>query len=101
MIPFVSLVSLKKIVYCLFIRHLYLYFKIVVSISTIFGMIIEDLPWMFQEIEDPFQNFEFRKKRTFIFFFKLCGGTFGTAAITGLLYQPQMIGEVILEKLVE
>jgi hypothetical protein len=27
------------------------------------------------------------------FFFNLCGGTLGTAATTGLLYQPQMIGE--------
>jgi hypothetical protein len=26
-------------------------------------------------------------------FFKLCGGTLGTAATTGLLYQPWMIGE--------
>jgi hypothetical protein len=29
----------------------------------------------------------------FCFFFNLCGGTLGTAAITGLLYQPRMIGE--------
>jgi hypothetical protein len=28
-----------------------------------------------------------------IFFFYLCGGTLGTAAITGLLYQPQMIDD--------
>jgi hypothetical protein len=28
-----------------------------------------------------------------IFFFNLCGGTFGTAATTGLLYQPRMIGD--------
>jgi hypothetical protein len=27
------------------------------------------------------------------FFFNLCGGTLGTAATTGLLYQPRMIGE--------
>jgi hypothetical protein len=27
------------------------------------------------------------------YFFNLCGGTFGTAATTGLLYQPQMIGD--------
>jgi hypothetical protein len=27
------------------------------------------------------------------FFFNLCGGTSGTAATTGLLYQPRMIGE--------
>jgi hypothetical protein len=27
------------------------------------------------------------------FFFNLCGGTLGTAATTGLLYQPQMIGD--------
>jgi hypothetical protein len=27
------------------------------------------------------------------FFFNLCGGTLGTAATAGLLYQPQMIGE--------
>jgi hypothetical protein len=26
-------------------------------------------------------------------FFNLCGGTLGTAATTGLLYQPRMIGE--------
>jgi hypothetical protein len=26
-------------------------------------------------------------------FFNLCGGTLGTAATTGLMYQPQMIGE--------
>jgi hypothetical protein len=29
----------------------------------------------------------------FKFFFNLCGGTLGTAAITGLLYQPRMIGD--------
>jgi hypothetical protein len=29
----------------------------------------------------------------FFFFFNLCGGTLGTAAITGLLYQPQMIDD--------
>jgi hypothetical protein len=27
------------------------------------------------------------------FFFNLCGGTLGTAATTGLLYQPWMIGD--------
>jgi hypothetical protein len=27
------------------------------------------------------------------FFFNLCGGTSGTAATTGLLYQPRIIGE--------
>jgi hypothetical protein len=27
------------------------------------------------------------------FFFNLCARTLGTAATTGLLYQPQMIGE--------
>jgi hypothetical protein len=27
------------------------------------------------------------------FFFNLCGGTLGTAATTGLLYQPRLIGE--------
>jgi hypothetical protein len=27
------------------------------------------------------------------FFFKFCGGTLGTAATTGLLYQPRMIGD--------
>jgi hypothetical protein len=26
-------------------------------------------------------------------FFKLCGGTLGTAATTGLLFQPRMIGD--------
>jgi hypothetical protein len=26
-------------------------------------------------------------------FFNLCGGTLGTAATTGLLYQPRMIGD--------
>jgi hypothetical protein len=29
-----------------------------------------------------------------IFFLNLCGGTLGTAATTGLLYRPQMIGDV-------
>jgi hypothetical protein len=29
----------------------------------------------------------------FVDFFNLCGGTLGTAAITGLLYQPRMIGD--------
>jgi hypothetical protein len=29
----------------------------------------------------------------YVFFFNLCGGTLDTAATTGLLYQPQMIGE--------
>jgi hypothetical protein len=28
-----------------------------------------------------------------IYFFNLCGETLGTAATTGLLYQPRMIGE--------
>jgi hypothetical protein len=28
-----------------------------------------------------------------VFFFKLCGGTLGTAATSGLLYQPRMIGD--------
>jgi hypothetical protein len=28
------------------------------------------------------------------FFFNLCGGTLGTAATTGLFYQPRMIGDV-------
>jgi hypothetical protein len=28
-----------------------------------------------------------------ITFFNLCSGTLGTAATTGLLYQPRMIGE--------
>jgi hypothetical protein len=27
------------------------------------------------------------------FFFHLCGGTLGTAATTGLLFQPRMIGD--------
>jgi hypothetical protein len=27
------------------------------------------------------------------FFLNLCGGTLGTAATTGLLYQPRMIGD--------
>jgi hypothetical protein len=27
------------------------------------------------------------------FIFNLCGGTLGTAATTGLLYQPRMIGD--------
>jgi hypothetical protein len=29
----------------------------------------------------------------FFFFFNLCGGTSGTAATTGLLYHPRMIGD--------
>jgi hypothetical protein len=33
-------------------------------------------------------------------FFHLCGGTLGTAATTGLLYQPRMI-VMIVEKFVE
>jgi hypothetical protein len=34
------------------------------------------------------------KISTYIFLcFNLCGGTLGTAATTGLLYQPQMIGD--------
>jgi hypothetical protein len=28
-----------------------------------------------------------------VLFFNLCGGTLGTAATTGLLYQPRMIGD--------
>jgi hypothetical protein len=28
-----------------------------------------------------------------LFFFYLCGGTLGTAATAGLLYQPRMIGD--------
>jgi hypothetical protein len=35
------------------------------------------------------------------FFFNLWSGTLGTAATTGLLYQPRMIVMVIVEKLVE
>jgi hypothetical protein len=31
-------------------------------------------------------------ERIFIFFFNLCGGTLGTEATTGLLYQPRIIG---------
>jgi hypothetical protein len=31
--------------------------------------------------------------RRITFFFNLCGGTLGTVATTGLLYQPRMIGE--------
>jgi hypothetical protein len=31
--------------------------------------------------------------QTVVVFFYLCGGTLGTAATTGLLYQPRMIGE--------
>jgi hypothetical protein len=27
------------------------------------------------------------------FYFNLCGGTLGTAATTGILYQPRMIGD--------
>jgi hypothetical protein len=34
-----------------------------------------------------------QKKLYYTFFFNLCGGTFGTAATTGLLYQPRMIGD--------
>jgi hypothetical protein len=30
---------------------------------------------------------------SYFFFFNLCGGTLGTAATTGLLYQPRMTGE--------
>jgi hypothetical protein len=34
------------------------------------------------------------KVQFFLFvFFILCGGTLGTAATTGLLYQPRMIGD--------
>jgi hypothetical protein len=32
-------------------------------------------------------------KRILEFFFNLCGGTLGTAATTGLLYQPRMISD--------
>jgi hypothetical protein len=31
--------------------------------------------------------------QSIFFFFNLCGGTLGTAATTGLLYQPRMIGD--------
>jgi hypothetical protein len=31
--------------------------------------------------------------RELFFFLNLCGGTLGTAATTGLLYQPRMIGD--------
>jgi hypothetical protein len=30
---------------------------------------------------------------TKVFFFNLCGGTLGTAATTGLLYQTRMVGD--------
>jgi hypothetical protein len=32
-------------------------------------------------------------------FFNLCGGTLGNSAISGLLYQPRMIGEGNCEKI--
>jgi hypothetical protein len=35
------------------------------------------------------------------YYYYLWGGTFGTAATTGLLYQPRVIVMVIVEKLVE
>jgi hypothetical protein len=38
---------------------------------------------------------------SFFFFFNLCGGTWGTAATIGLLYQHRVIVMVIVEKLVE
>jgi hypothetical protein len=38
----------------------------------------------------PSFHIPYNSSRTF--FFKLCGGTLGTAATTGLLYQPRMIG---------
>jgi hypothetical protein len=37
-------------------------------------------------------NSEYRSGHKF-FFLKLLGGTLGTAATTGLLYQPRMIGD--------
>jgi hypothetical protein len=49
------------------------------------------------------QNVTFRRSAYFLlfvpklhaclFFFYLCAGTLGTAATTGLLYQPRMIGD--------
>jgi hypothetical protein len=33
------------------------------------------------------------KEKTVYILFNLCGGTLGTAATTGLLYQPRMIGD--------
>jgi hypothetical protein len=35
----------------------------------------------------------FKIEPTLTFFFNLCDGNLGTAATTGLLYQPQVIGE--------
>jgi hypothetical protein len=32
-------------------------------------------------------------EKIFMIFFYLCGGTLGTAATTGLLYQPRKIGD--------
>jgi hypothetical protein len=32
-------------------------------------------------------------QKSIFFFFNLCGGTLGTAATTGLLHQPRMIGD--------
>jgi hypothetical protein len=34
-----------------------------------------------------------KRKKLLALFFNLCGGTLGTAATTGLLYQAQIIGE--------
>jgi hypothetical protein len=39
------------------------------------------------------KNVDVRKTRSIFFFFNLCGETLGTAATTGLLYHPRMIGD--------
>jgi hypothetical protein len=43
-----------------------MYIRIVVPISKKFGMTIEDLPGMFQKLENYFQNVEGRQKGVFL-----------------------------------
>jgi hypothetical protein len=51
--------------------------------------------------QGPFPFKSHRRSFFFCLFFNLCGGTLGTAATTGLFYQPRMIGDGDFGELVE
>jgi hypothetical protein len=69
----------------LFIYSIYLWFILRHSHQT--GWCRNKAP----DSQSRYICFEFRQRYFCLFFFNLCGGTLGTAAITGLLYQPRMI----------
>jgi hypothetical protein len=52
-----------------------------------------DASYLFWNIHNKISLFLILYFSILSFFYNLCGGTLGTAATTGLLYQPQTIGE--------